>query len=39
MRPRLPFTLTPLPGESFDSWIHAYAASLHLTAGQEGVTA
>lgn len=33
-RPRLPFTLTPLPGESFDSWLEAYAARLHASTGE-----
>jgi hypothetical protein len=33
-RPRLPFTLTPLPGESFDSWFEAYAARLHTSTGE-----
>jgi len=32
--PRLPFTLTPLPGESFDSWFEAYAARLHASTGE-----
>lgn len=31
--PRLPFTLTPLPGESFDSWFEAYAARLQILTG------
>ena len=31
--PHLPFTLTPLPGESFDSWFEAYAARLQVTTG------
>jgi hypothetical protein len=28
MTVRLPFTLTPLDGEPFDVWLHAYAARL-----------
>jgi TniQ/Bacterial regulatory helix-turn-helix protein, lysR family len=28
---RLPFTLTPLEGEPFEMWLHAYAARLALT--------
>jgi hypothetical protein len=31
--PLLPFTLSPLPGESFDSWFEAYAARLQLSTG------
>lgn len=32
--PQLPFTLTPLPGESFDSWLEAYAARLQVSVGE-----
>jgi TniQ/Bacterial regulatory helix-turn-helix protein, lysR family len=28
---RLPFTLAPLPGESFESWLEAYAARLQVS--------
>jgi hypothetical protein len=31
--PRLPFTLAPLSGESFDSWFEAYAARLDVVTG------
>lgn len=31
---RLPFTLTPLEGEPFEVWLHAYAASLAMTPGR-----
>jgi hypothetical protein len=31
---RLPFTLTPLDGEPFEVWLHAYAARLSMRAGQ-----
>jgi hypothetical protein len=33
-QPALPFTLTPLPGESFDSWFEAYAARLYASTGE-----
>ena len=33
-RPALPFTLAPLPGESFDSWLEAYAARLRSSTGE-----
>ncbi|MEU4360355.1 TniQ family protein [Promicromonospora sp. NPDC023987] len=31
---RLPFTLDPLPGEAFETWLHTYAARLDVTTGQ-----
>lgn len=31
---RLPFTLTPLPGESFDSWLETYAARLQASTAE-----
>jgi hypothetical protein len=31
---RPPFTLTPLPGEAFDSWLEAYAARLHVSTAE-----
>lgn len=31
---RLPFTLPPLPGEAFETWLHTYAARLDVTTGQ-----
>lgn len=31
---QLPFTLTPLDGEPFEVWLHAYAACLTMRAGQ-----
>ena len=31
MTPRLPFTLTPLPGEPFGLWWHTYACALGVT--------
>jgi hypothetical protein len=31
--PNLPFALTPIPGESFDSWFEAYAARLDVCTG------
>jgi hypothetical protein len=33
MTTRLPFTLTPLDGEPFDLWLHAYTASLAMSPG------
>ncbi|CUU60860.1 regulatory helix-turn-helix protein, lysR family [Parafrankia irregularis] len=34
MTRRLPFTLTPLPGESFESWTTAYARRLRVTTSE-----
>ena len=34
MTSRLPFTLTPLDGEPFEMWLHAYAARLAVTPDQ-----
>ena len=35
--PNLPFVLTPVPGESFDSWFEAYAARLQVSTGDLAV--